>query len=156
MSGTLKDGLSEKFLGGNSSLSSSALQHLQATLKQSHKSTTGVQRAFASEEELCARHERPHDHLGRDPNVRTYPFADELRGQFGTQERNAVQSIGRVEIIRVQPDVVQEVVRVCLGDVPAREIQHEEGCEIGQKPRSNKSEKTKFVGIVSYLPLPIA
>ena len=122
MSGTLKDGLSEQFLGGNSSLSSSALQHLQATLKQSHKSTTGVQRAFASEEELRARHERPHDHLGRDPNVRTYPFADELRGQFGTQERNAVQSIGRVEIIRVQPDVVQEVFRVCLGDAPAREI----------------------------------
>jgi hypothetical protein len=130
MSGTLEDHLSEQSLGENSPPSpNSSLLYLQPTLKHSHKSTTGVQRSFAAEEELPTRHERPHDHLGGDPHIRSYSLADELRRQLGTQEGDAVQSRGGVVIVRVQTDVVQEVVRVCLLNVSAGEIQHEEGCK---------------------------
>jgi hypothetical protein len=94
-------------------------QHLQATLKHSHESTASIQRAIAVQEELRTRHERPHDHLDGDPNVGSDPLADQLRGQFGTQERNAVKSRGGVEVIRVHANIVEEVVRVCLLDISA-------------------------------------
>ncbi|KAG8805151.1 hypothetical protein FRC17_005708, partial [Serendipita sp. 399] len=73
--------------------------------------------------ELGGGKDTPCTHLDRNPPVGPETFGDKLRGQFGDEERATEERVPEIVIVRIQAEVGQKVVRVCLREIRAIQIQ---------------------------------
>lgn len=68
----------------------------ESTLEKSEKGSTGKEGRSSLESVLSHTNCRPEGHLCRNPPVRSYPFANQLRGKFRAEERELENGVSQI------------------------------------------------------------
>lgn len=83
----------------------------EASLKDSQQTPRGQEGGSSRQPELRAGDNAPQDHLRWDPTIGPNPLADQLRGQFGTEESEPEDSIAQVVVCT--RETCQHIYRLC-------------------------------------------
>lgn len=113
-------------------MSGSASQlHSQSTLNQTQKSATDKITGSVFDKCLESSNETPHDHLDRNPTIRSELLGQQLRRQLCEEENEEEYCLAGVIVIGVHAQVLEHIIRHCLDDVSSIKLERKEGnaCE---------------------------